>query len=132
MTELEKFKCHKEVQARPMLLGEYNNYRGWIIPKLEDPETEGYLVVYESGYESWSPKKEFQEGYSQITSPLCRLQLEKDELILKLKGLENALENPAIMAKIPSYSKALMGEQKVVMDRYLSLLNQRFEFWGVK
>jgi len=26
----------------------------------------GYYVVYEDGYESWSPTKEFQEGYELI------------------------------------------------------------------
>lgn len=29
-----------------MTRGDYNNYRGWTIPKDEDPKDEGYLVKY--------------------------------------------------------------------------------------
>ena len=31
----------------------------------DDP---GYLVVYPDGYESWSPTKAFEEGYSKVDS----------------------------------------------------------------
>lgn len=53
----------KEIDAKPMTRGEYNKYRGWGIPKNEDPAEEGYLVQYPDGYESWSPKKVFEEAY---------------------------------------------------------------------
>ena len=51
----------KIIQAEPMNRGEYNNYRGWQIPNNENPEDEGYLVKYEDGYESWSPKEVFEK-----------------------------------------------------------------------
>jgi len=53
----------KQITAKPMSLGDYNEYRGWTIPKDEDPSTEGYLVVYSSDYESWSPKEVFDSAY---------------------------------------------------------------------
>jgi hypothetical protein len=28
--------------------------------------TDGYYVLYEDGYESWSPAKAFEEGYSRL------------------------------------------------------------------
>lgn len=46
-----------------MNLGDYNIYRGWKIPENENPNDEGYLVKYPDGYESWSPKKVFEEAY---------------------------------------------------------------------
>lgn len=65
---LERYKCHKEVHAKPMTRGDYNTYRGWQIPEDENPSDEGYLVVYNKGtpdhYESWSPKKVFEDGYT--------------------------------------------------------------------
>lgn len=68
--KLPKYKCHKEVNAEPMSRGEYNTYRGWTIPEGEDPEDEGFLVVYNMGspeqYISWSPKPIFLDGYSLI------------------------------------------------------------------
>lgn len=63
---MKKYKCHKEVKASPMSRGDYNIHRGWVIPEDENPEDEGYIVEYDSGYISWSPKKEFDCGYTEI------------------------------------------------------------------
>lgn len=65
---MPKFKCHKEVHAIPMTRGVYNKVREWEMPSNENPEDEGYLVVYSLGtedeYVSWSPKNVFDDGYS--------------------------------------------------------------------
>lgn len=53
----------KIIQAEPMSRGDYNTYRGWTIPADENPADEGYLVKYPDNYESWSPKKQFEEAY---------------------------------------------------------------------
>ena len=70
MSDLKLFKCHKEVHARPMTRGVYNDYKGWQIPDDEDPTDEGVFVVYNKDtdlhYESWSPKEQFDEGYSEV------------------------------------------------------------------
>jgi len=50
--------------AEPMSLGEYNKFKGWTIPKNEDPETEGYKVKYSDGYISWSPREVFEKSYN--------------------------------------------------------------------
>jgi len=69
---MEKALSHyigtKRIQASKMTLGEYNIYRGWDIPADENPNKEGYLVVYPGGYESWSPKETFEETYRSITA----------------------------------------------------------------
>lgn len=56
----------KTIKAHPMCLGSYNFYRGWTIPENENPEREGYLVIYPDGYESWSPKEIFEEAYHEL------------------------------------------------------------------
>lgn len=53
----------KSVKAAATTLGEYNTRRGWTIPEDEDPTTEGYLVEYENGHLSWSPKVVFDKNY---------------------------------------------------------------------
>lgn len=60
---MKKYIGTKIIEAKPMNRGEYNNYRGWTIPENENPEDEGYLVKYPDGYESWSPKKQFEKTY---------------------------------------------------------------------
>lgn len=60
---MQKYAGTKQIEARPMTRGDYNNYRGWQIPAEENPADEGYLVRYSDGYESWSPEKQFDEAY---------------------------------------------------------------------
>lgn len=57
----------KVINAKEMNRGEYNKYRGWEIPEDENPEDEGYLVVYDNDYQSWSPKNVFEAAYRQVT-----------------------------------------------------------------
>ena len=72
MTELQKFKCHKVVSAKPMTFGEYHEYKKLNTSCLEARvlNDEGFLVIYNENtpdhYESWSPKKQFEEGYNLI------------------------------------------------------------------
>ena len=60
MPEYKKYiRCHI-VKATPMTRGDYNKYRGWAIPANENPNDEGYHIVYPDGYESWCPKAQFE------------------------------------------------------------------------
>jgi hypothetical protein len=67
---LKKYKCHKEVHAEPMTLGEFKVHSSKV-DLIGNPDTEGYLVVYNQGteaeYHSWSPKDIFDAGYSVVT-----------------------------------------------------------------
>lgn len=70
MPETKQYKCHKVVSARPMKRGAYYDYKEMEKPVDLNAESEGYLVIYSEGtsdhYESWSPKKQFDEGYTLI------------------------------------------------------------------
>lgn len=67
---LRVYKSHKIVHGTPMSRGEYNKYRGWDLPANEDGSDEGYLVIYNKDtvdhYESWTPKKQLDEGYTEV------------------------------------------------------------------
>lgn len=62
---MNKYIGTKMIEAKPMNRGDYNKYRGWTIPENENPDDEGYLVVYvdSDNYESWSPKDVFDRAY---------------------------------------------------------------------
>lgn len=66
----------KLIEAKEMNIGDYNVYRGWTIPENENPTDEGYLVKYSDGYESWSPKKQFEEAYRESNNMTFGLALE--------------------------------------------------------
>lgn len=87
MTDLPKWKCHKEVQADKIVDEGYDGNTHAVSLKLESGESivvrvlspfwerlppgekstvGGYYVRYEDGYESWSPAKAFEDGYTRI------------------------------------------------------------------
>lgn len=63
MKDLKQYVGSKLVSAKPMNLGDYNDYRGWTIPEDEDPKAPGYLVKDESARESWLPQENFEDNF---------------------------------------------------------------------
>lgn len=85
--ELPKYKCHKVVHALKIRAIELNEDKTATIEPEENftpfktavgfadrfkgsEEDNGYYVVYEGGYPSWSPSKAFEEGYTLIKDRL--------------------------------------------------------------
>lgn len=102
--ELKNYIGTKQIQATPMTRGEYNKYRGWEIPANENPADEGYLVKYSDGYESWSPKKQFEEAYREC------------------KGM-TTLPETAILMQSGDYKERFIAEHKQLVIRYKGLKN---------
>lgn len=94
------------ITAVPMTLGDYNTFKGWTIPKDEDPNKEGFKVKYSDDYISWSPKEAFIESYKPITDLSFGLAIEsfkkgfriarrgwngKDMCVIYQKGYPNGI-----------------------------------------
>ena len=104
---MKKYVGVKLIEAKPMTRGDYNNYRGWTIPKDEDPKDEGYLVKYSNDYESWSPKNPFDESYREYDANALpqtalgmisrdykeRFKAEYEQLVIRYNGLNRMIEN---------------------------------------
>ncbi len=73
---MKKYIGTKVVEAELMDRGEYNTYRGWQIPNDENPADEGYHIRYPDGYESWCPKKQFEEAYRRCNNMTFGLAIE--------------------------------------------------------
>jgi hypothetical protein len=73
---MEKYIGTKMIEAKEMDRGDYNKYRGWNLPEGENPADEGYLVKYQDGYESWLPKKQFEETYKDCMGMTFGIALE--------------------------------------------------------
>lgn len=84
---MKKYIGVKIIEAEPINLGDYNNFRGWTIPENEDPLKDGYKVVYPDSYISWSPKEIFDEAYRKTDGMTFGIAIEA----LK-KGLKVARE----------------------------------------
>lgn len=61
---MRKYIGTKLIEAEPMEKGTYNETRGRNVPG--SPEEKGYLVKYQDGYESWSPKEVFEKAYLAV------------------------------------------------------------------
>lgn len=72
--EMKRWKCHKEVHAEKIVSIEGNKLNfGDSYINVDDaylekhkPVVGGYYVVYDGGYQSFSPEKAFEGGYTQI------------------------------------------------------------------
>lgn len=76
--EMPKYRSHKEVRALKIksiyketcIIVPEENYPTFMVSHeyidKHKPEAGGYYVQYENGYESFSPAKAFEEGYTKI------------------------------------------------------------------
>jgi hypothetical protein len=78
--ELPKYKCHKEVRAAKIETVMGLKYGAAMLYFADLPEIRvsreyyekhrpvpgGYFVVYDEGYQSFSPAKAFEDGYTRI------------------------------------------------------------------
>lgn len=95
------------------------------VPRVMNRE-DGYKVVYEDGYESWSPKDVFEKAYKVADTFLDRLIIEQKELAEKLEKLCLFIESPKFVEIVQdTKQQELLILQKAHMGEYLKILNQR-------
>ena len=109
MDNMKDYIGTKQLKARPMTRGEYNDYRGWLIHSDENGSNEGYLVEYldggkpshphHSGYISWSPADVFERNYKPCGTYIERLNIERDELTEKINKLRAFISNRELAIK---------------------------------
>lgn len=127
---MKKYLGKKEVMASPMSMGEAYD-RGLLQSNLKssrvDKDKEGYLVKYDNGYQSWSPKDVFDNSYKVVDTPLDRLYLECNELSDKYNKLVFFLEKEGAKEFVGDVQFGLMEEQRDLMKGYIDILKERIE-----
>ncbi|MEE9223068.1 MAG: hypothetical protein V3V40_06385 [Nitrosomonadaceae bacterium] len=127
----------KTLDAKPMSLGDYNDYQGWTIPEDQDPKTEGYLVEYHDGgkanhpdhegYISWSPKDVFERTYNEVLEPhQQRVVDEKRELDGKITNLVG-FQLSDIFKGLDIDEKNRLKGQRDIMVEHSKILGDRIE-----
>lgn len=125
----------KTVQARPMMLGEYSDYRGWPMPANGDGAETGYLVEYldggkandsrHAGYISWSPSEVFERAYREVpTDHRQRVRDERESRAAELDKLTTFLGGE-VFAKLPEDEKSLLLRQANIMRELCDVLGER-------
>ncbi len=70
---MEKYLGVKIILAVPMML---NDAEEFLERKIQDKNEDGYLVEYEDGYKSWSPKGVFEKAYRKTNGLTFGLAIE--------------------------------------------------------
>lgn len=123
---MKKYLGTKLVTAKPMTRVEAEVILGkFIKPSKQEYSGEGYLVRYEGGYQSWSPKEVFDKAYKPADNFLDRLIIERDEVQQRLSSLTSALMQEDFQEKVGSKQYYWMQEQRNAMEIYVEVLNKR-------
>lgn len=131
---MKKFIGTKEVLAEPMMEGiAYAN--GWARKGafVDDNHNgrEGYHVQYVnpdgSTYDSWSPKDVFEKSYKPSETFQERVQIEHDELAVKVEKLIKFLDKTDVETEIGINQYRLLIKQLTYMKYYLATLDIRLE-----
>lgn len=123
---MKKYLGTKLVTAKPMTRAEAEVVLvKFIKPAKQEYSGEGYLVRYEDGYQSWSPKEVFDKAYKPADNFLDRLIIERDEVQQRLSSLTSALMQEDFQEKVGSKQYYWMQEQRNAMEIYVEVLNKR-------
>ena len=109
--------------------------------KDEDPNDEGYLVKYSNDYESWSPKKPFDESYREYDANALpqtainmisndykeRFKAEYNQLVIRYNGLNRMIENwdKGCLSFKPTCPRSTYDLQLKAMKDYIAVLEAR-------
>ena len=145
---MKKYIGVKQVEAKTITRGDYNDYRGWTVPANENPNDEGYLVKHSENYVSWIAKDEFEKTYNVVgvrslndsallmvsTNYKERFLAEYIQLKTRLEGLKTMLHNwdNEQLSFIPSCPRSTYDLQVEAMTKYLAILEARAKIEDIK
>ena len=132
---MNKYVGTKELLAKPMTRGEYNEYRGWELPENENQDDKGYLVEYldggkpndsrHAGYISWSPADVFEKTYKTVDTWLDRVKIEQARVQKDLDALDKTLDVERKPDFIKDEQWIYMTRQQFHMRQYNQILKDR-------
>ena len=129
MNKMKKYIGTKEVSATPAWQIDGTIYpKDGVVPRSMNRK-DGYKVVYEDGYESWSPKDVFEKAYKPSDTVLDRLKIERNELRERIEKLEDfiGMNFSEAKEKVGSLQAALLVCQRSYMVDYLDVLQTRID-----
>lgn len=128
MEQKETYVGTKTIKAVPMNITDAEKVLGKsITPAKAEYSGDGYLVEYEDGYQSWSPKEVFEKAYKKAETFFDRMFIEAKELSDRLQKLSAAIASEAFEKKVGYTQYKLMLEQQAGMALYYQSLMSRID-----
>ena len=125
ISNMKKFIGTKVIMAEPMTMTEAQKVLGRELTQSAIEEN-GYLVEYENGYKSWSPKSVFDESYKSAETFLDRMKLEFESEVDKFKK-GNTFIRSEKFNELPFVARVLLYAQNKTQEMYCSLLESRID-----
>ena len=123
---MKKYIGTKEVSATPAWRVDGVVYpKDGAMPRVMNRE-DGYKVVYEDGYESWSPKEVFEKTYKPADTFLDRMKIEHDGLQRRLRKLDLFIDSEKFL-ELPFSKRTLLTQQYSAMLTYCLTLKNRIK-----
>lgn len=133
---MKKYLGVKVVQAESMSEFDFRRSKG-MTPSDKETDKEGYKVVYEDGYTSWSPKEVFEKAYreekfldickKELLPHQARVQEEANELNAKIQKLGDFIQTNGIFETLSIDEQVRLEQQLLAMQYYLIILVERIE-----
>lgn len=123
--ETKQYTCIKSVKAQPCDLHTSQTILGRKFYKDDCENMMGYLVEYEDGYTSWSPKSVFDKGYALTETHVDRMKFELTELNERIVQATRALYTPGLM---DSFEREQLSKQLEHMRDYAETLYGRVAY----
>lgn len=127
--QLKQYTGTKTVKARPMTMGEAYEcklLKEGVRPSECETDKAGYLVEYEGGYMSWSPKDVFDAAYKPSETFLERLDNECDEIGARYNKAKDFI-NSDRFDNLSPIAKLLLMAQSATQREYICLLIERID-----
>ena len=86
------------------------------------PGADGYLVIYDGGYRSWSPAKVFEESYNVAETHVDRMKIELADLNERICSATRAINS---FGAITKEERWYLKKQVEAMQMYADVLYNR-------
>lgn len=87
-----------------------------------NPGADGYLVIYDGGYRSWSPAKVFEESYKVAETHVDRMKIELADLNERIVKVTRTINTFGAISKEERY---YLKKQLNAMREYEDILYER-------
>lgn len=119
----------KTVYAAPLTRTEAAKHLGRNLKSENSDEEEGYLVQYEDGYQSWSPKSTFEKAYQPSGTFVDRMRIELSDLHNRIVSLHGFMLTQKYR-ELSDVEKSMLVRQFTTMHDYHDALANRLDYYN--
>ena len=119
----------KSVLAAPFTRTDAASKLGRNLKSENSDEEEGYLVQYEDGYQSWSPKSTFEKAYKPSGTFVDRMRIELADLHNRIVSLHGFMLSQKYR-ELSDVEQSMLVRQFTTMHDYHDALANRLDYYN--